>query len=139
MAVTETAGIILLVSRILFGGQMIYSGIGHFTGLEGKVAYAEAKGLPAPKIGTLVGGLFLVLGGLGILIGVFPVVSAILVAVFLLVAAFQIHAYWTEPEEELANQRSHFRKNIGLAGGALAFAAIGMQEWAYSVGIGLFI
>lgn len=128
MSVTGTAGIALLVARVVFGGVLAYMGAGHFTDLEGKTGYAEHKSLPAPRLAVVGSGLVLVLGGLGIVFGVYPVVSAIVLAVFLLVSGISMHG----PEEG-----SHFRKNLVMTGGALAFAAIGMQAWSYSAGIGL--
>ena len=61
--------VIILIGRILFGGFFLMSGINHFTKLEAMTGYAKYKKLPAAKLGVLLTGLRLVLGGLYIILG----------------------------------------------------------------------
>ena len=60
---------ILLIGRILFALLFINSGINHFTKLEAMTGYAKYKKLPAAKLGVLVSGLMILLGGIYILLG----------------------------------------------------------------------
>jgi len=137
MAVTGTAGLVLLVARVFFGGLIAFMGLNHFVQSDAMAGYAEAKGLPAPAVMVYASGLVLVLGGLGIALGVFPVVGAVVIAGFLVVAALTFHDFWTVPDEQAQDEMTHFLKNLAMAGAVLAFAAVGTQEWAYSVGLGL--
>lgn len=86
----------------------------------------------------LASGVVLVLAGLSIVAGVFPVVSAVVVAGFLVVAGVIFHDFWAVPEDQQQTEMTQFLKNVALAGGALVIAAVGAEEWAYSLGIGLF-
>jgi len=138
MAVSGTEGLVLLLGRLLFGGVIAFTGFNHFLQTESMTGYAEYKGLPAPKAGVLLSGLLLVLGGVGIVLGVFPVPLAALVAGFLVVSALIFHDFWTVPEDDQQTEMTQFLKNIALAGGALVVAAVGPQSWAYSLGLGLF-
>lgn len=138
MAVTGTEGLVLLVGRILFGGVIAFTGLNHFLQTEEMTGYAEYKGLPAPKAGVLLSGLLLILGGVGVVLGVLPVALAVLIAGFLVVSGLIFHDFWAAPEEDKQTEMTQFLKNIALAGGALVVAAIGPQNWAYSVGLGLF-
>ena len=137
MAVTGTEGVLLLAARLLFGGLLAFMGLNHFMQPDGLAAYAEAKGLPAPRAMTYLSGLLLILGGLAIAAGAFPVLGAVLLAGFLLVAALTIHDFWAVPEDQAQEQMTHFLKNVALAGAALGFAAVGFQDWSLSLGLGL--
>ena len=137
MPLTGLEDSILLVARLLIGGVLVFMGLNHFTNLEAMAGYAEFKGLPAATLSVLASGAVLVLGGLGIVLGVFPQVSAIAVAGFLVVAAVLMHDFWAVPEDQQQDEMTHFLKNLVMAGGALAIAAIGAGTWAYSLGIGL--
>ena len=128
-------GLALLAGRILFGGVLAFTGLNHFFETEEMTGYAEYKGLPAPKAGVLLSGILLILAGLGIIIGVFPGVSAVLIAGFLIVSALIFHDFWAVSEEEQQTEMTQFLKNIALAGGALTILAVGSQSWAYSIGI----
>ncbi|MFB6109369.1 MAG: DoxX family protein [Halodesulfurarchaeum sp.] len=131
----ETA--LLVGARILFGAVITFTGLNHFRGLEEMAGYAEFKGVPAPTLSVLVSGAVLTLGGLGIIVGVFPLLSALAVAGFLLVAALTMHDFWAVEEGDRENERNHFLKNVSMAGGALAIAALSTQSWMLSLGISL--
>lgn len=53
------------------------------------------------------------------------------------ISALLMHDFWAVDEEDQQDEMTHFLKNIFIAGGALAIAAIATQTWAYSLGIGL--
>jgi len=132
-------GAFLLVGRILFGILFLYNGYNHFVDLEGRAGYAEYKGLPAASAMVLLSGAVLVLGSLGIIFGVYPVISAAGIAVFLILSSILFHDYWTvDDAEERANQFNHFLKNVGLLGGAFVLMAVGTQTWAYAANIRFF-
>lgn len=138
MAITGTEGIVLLVGRILFGGIIAFTGLNHFMQTEEMTGYAQHKGLPAAKLGVLLSGVVLVLGGLSIVVGVFPVIGAFAVAGFLVIAALTFHDFWAVPEDQKQTEMTHFLKNIALAGGAFAIAALGWETWAYALNVRFF-
>ncbi len=133
------AGEIFLIGRILFGAVLAFMGLNHFMNLDQMAGYAEFKGLPAPAFSVIASGAVLVLGGLGIVLGAFPVLAAGGLAVFLIVSAVTMHDFWTldDPEEQ-QNEMTSFLKNLYGAGAALALLAVGGASWPYAVGIGLF-
>jgi uncharacterized membrane protein YphA (DoxX/SURF4 family) len=84
-------------------------------------------------------GLVLVLGGLGVAAGAFPVVAAGALAFFLLVSAVTMHDFWSvDDAEEKQSEMTSFLKNVYGAGAALALLAVGGTAWPYAVGLGLF-
>lgn len=138
MAVTGTEGVVLLVARVLFGGVAAVMGLNHFLNADAMTGYAEHKGLPAPRLAVLGSGGLLVLGGVGLVLGVLPVLSAFAVALFLVVSAVLMHDFWAVPEDQRQDEMTGFLKNVALTGGALALAVLAAEEWAFSVGVGLF-
>ena len=132
------AGMVLLIGRIVFSFFFIYSGINHLTKLTMMAQYAGASGVPAPTLSVAVSGLMLLAGGTSILLGVQARWGALLLAAFLIPAAFTVHKFWGIADPMMAaNQAAHFWKNIALAGACLmiyAFATLYPMRWPYSVG-----
>lgn len=109
------------LGRVVFGLFFAFNGLNHFLRLAGMTEYARAFGVPAPRLAVIVTGLMLLLGGLGFVLDVQRAVAAWLLVVFLVAAAFTMHAFWKldDPMQQ-ANQMAHFLKNLALAGAALA-------------------
>lgn len=131
-------GLVLLIGRIVFAFFFIYSGFNHLTKLSFYSQYAGASGVPAPTVLTAMSGLMLLAGGLSILLGVQPRWGALLIAAFLVPAAFMIHKFWGLADPmQAANQAAQFWKNIALTGACLmifAFATLYPMRWPYSLG-----
>ena len=139
MAIDSTAGgIAILIARVLFGGVLAFTGVNHFLDAESMIGYADAKGVPAPGLAVYGSGAVLVLGGVGIVLGAFPVLAAGALAAFLLVTTPKMHDFWNAPAEQRQAEVNNFLKNVALFGAALAFLAIGGETWAYAVNAGLF-
>ena len=130
--------VLLVVGRVLFGGVLAFTGLNHFTQTDQMAGYAEYKGLPAPRFSVLASGALLVLGGLGVIVGVFPVVAAIALAAFLLVSAVVMHDFWAVPDDQRQDEVNSFLKNVSLAGGSLVVAAVASSGWTLSIGVGFF-
>lgn len=137
MAITGVESFALVLARVLFGGVIAFMGLSHFRQVDEMSGYAQHKGLPAPKLSVLASGTVLVLGGVGIIAGIFPLVSALAIAGFMVVSAVVMHDFWTVDGDQRQEQLIHFLKNIVMAGGALAIALLGTQAWAIGLGIGL--
>ena len=136
---TPLSGELFLLGRLLFGGVLAFMGINHFMDLETMAGYAEFKGLPAPRVSVIASGALLVLGGVGIVVGAFPVIAAGGLAVFLLVSAVTMHDFWSiDDPESKQNEMTGFLKNVYGAGAALGLLAVGGTAWPYALGIGLF-
>lgn len=131
-------GLVLLIGRIVFSFFFIYSGFNHLTKLSMYSQYAGASGVPAPTVLTAVAGVMLLAGGLSILLGVQVRWGALLIAAFLVPAAFMVHKFWGIADPMLAaNQAAHFWKNISLTGACLMFFALATMypaRWPYSIG-----
>jgi uncharacterized membrane protein YphA (DoxX/SURF4 family) len=131
--------ILLLVGRVLFGGFLAFAGLNHFMNAGEMADYAAAKGVPAPGVGVVTTGAMLVLGGLGILAGVYPVLSAGMIATFFLVVTPLMHDFWAVPEADQEDEMTNFLKNAELFGAALVFLAIGDQVWGFALNVGVWL
>ena len=101
------------------------SGINHFTKLEAMTGYAKYKKLPAAKLGVLVSGLMLVIGGISIILGYYADLGALLLAIFLVLAAVIFHNFWKETDATAKqNEMLGFMKDMALAGAALILFAL---------------
>jgi putative oxidoreductase len=132
------AGAIFLVARVIFGGILAFNGLNHFLNAGQMTPYAEAKGVPAASVLVPFTGGQLLVGGLAIILGIYPAVGAGALAVFLPIAAVAMHDFWAVPDEQQQTEMTQFLKNIAMTGGALAFLAVSGVDWPYAVGIGFF-
>lgn len=111
-----------LVGRVLFSMIFLISGFGHFRNADEMAGYADSQGLPAARAGVLVSGLMILAGGLSVLLGVWMEIGVWLLFVFLIAAAFTMHAFWkVEDPARARSQRVQFLKNLSMAGASLIF------------------
>lgn len=124
-----------LIGRILLSLIFIRGGIKNLTNVDGMTAYAAAKHVPAPKLAVVVSGIVILLGGLSMLLGWHRFIGAGLLFVFLVPAAFLVHAPWRESDPAArANETAHFLKDLALAGAALLIAYYAGGWWPMSLG-----
>lgn len=125
---------LFLLGRILFGGFFLFSGFRHFARTNALAPYAASKGVPAPKLAVLGSGLIAALGGLSILLGIWPRWGALLIVLFLLPITFTMHNYWADrdPQARQMNQ-VQFEKNLALLGAALMLLIV-PEPWVLGVG-----
>jgi putative oxidoreductase len=117
--------VLALIGRILFVGLFLSSGIGHLTKPGAMVGYAAAKGLPAPRAAVIGSGVLQVVGALMVLLGIWGDLGALLLFVFLIVAAPTMHAFWKESDPQArTSEMTQFFKDIALAGASLLVMAL---------------
>jgi uncharacterized membrane protein YphA (DoxX/SURF4 family) len=116
---------VLIIGRILLAFMFINGGYSHFTKLEAMTGYAKYKKLPAAKLGVIISGLMILLGGLSILLGYYVDLGALLLAIFLISSALIFHDFWRETDATAKmNATTAFWKNISIAGAALIIFAL---------------
>jgi putative oxidoreductase len=129
MGYTGPMSISSLVARPLLAGMFVYGGLDAFRNPAGKVPRAEKV---APDIAGLVGidadteqlvqfnGAVQVGAGITLALGIFPRVSALLLAGSLVPTTLAGHRFWEEEDDAAkAQQTIQFLKNAGLMGGLL--------------------
>lgn len=119
-----------LLGRVLLALVFVPAGWSKITGFQGAVGYAASAGMPMPEAGVAVGLAIELLGGLALLLGFKTRYAALILAVFTFVASFIFHKYWAVPADQFMVTQLLFMKNMGMAGGLLAFAAFGAGCWS---------
>lgn len=119
-----------LAGRVLLALLFIPAGFGKLTGFAGTVAYIGSVGMPAPSLAAAFALTLELVGGTALLLGFGTRVTAILLALFTLVASFYFHNFWAVPEAQAFMQQLLFYKNIAVVGGLLSVAAWGAGAWS---------
>lgn len=123
---------LFVLGRILLGGYFLMNAYNHFKNLDMLTGYAQSKSVPMPKVAVFVTGAMLLLGGAGVLLGVWVQLAVLLLTVFLVGVTYQMHKYWevTDPMMRMT-ERVNFYKNLALLGAVLMLLAIPVP-WALS-------
>ena len=125
--------IIFLIGRILFGGFFVMNGFNHLTKTGMMAGYASSKNVPMAKLAVIFTGLMILLGGAGIVLGVYIKLSVTLLVIFLFFVSFKMHNFWVIADQ---NQKMlemvNFTKNMALLGAALMIFMI-PAPWPYSL------
>ena len=117
-----------IIGRIMLATIFIMSAVGNkIPNFSGTVEYMKANGVPAPNV-LLVGAIvFLLAGGISVVLGYKARIGASLLIVFLILATYYFHDFWTfaPDSQEFQQQMIQFMKNMALAGAMLMIIANG--------------
>ncbi len=119
------AGFILLVGRIIFSISFLMAGYAHFRRSQMMTDAARSRNFPLAAFAGWPAGVYLIVGGLSILLGVWPDVGALLIAIWVIPTALYFHNFWSvaDPVQQQA-QRQLFLRNLTYLGAAIALFAI---------------
>jgi putative oxidoreductase len=119
-----------LVGRILIATLFVPAGFSKLMGFAGTVGYIAAAGLPLPPVAAAIA-VFCELGlGLCVLVGFKGRLSAFLLAIFTIATALCFHNFWSMAADKVAMNEMNFFKNMAIAGGLFAFAALGAGRFS---------
>lgn len=139
---SEAVAIILLIGRIIFAVPFLASAMAHFQAGEQMIGYARSMGVPLASLGGWPAGVWLVLAGLSVALGVWPDLGALMIAAWGIPTALYIHAWWRyDDEQQKQSQQVIFMRNVKFVGAAIAlfaaFVAFG-SDLRYSITAPLF-
>lgn len=121
---SDAAGLILLVGRVVFAFFFVMAGYRHIVGGTQMTDYARSVKFPVPALAPWPAGLVLLAGGLSVGIGVWPDIGALLLIAFLVPAAVWFHPFWKMPAEDQQMQSQLFFRNVTLIGACIALFAV---------------
>jgi uncharacterized membrane protein YphA (DoxX/SURF4 family) len=123
---SDAAGVIELMGRILFGLYFVFTGAG-FHVPKSKMAeeYARSMRFPLPGIAGWPTGLWMAAGGFSIALGIWPDIGALMIAAFAIPAAAWFHRFW-EVEDPMQRQfqQGYFGRNVIIVGACLVMFAL---------------
>jgi putative oxidoreductase len=116
--------LLAFIGRLLIAILFIVSGANKLMDISGTDAMIRAVGLPGGL--ALVTGLFEVIAGLALILGVATRFVALVLAFFCLATAFFFHNNFMDPM-----QAANLLKNLAIAGGLLCLTALDSVRWSY--------
>jgi len=130
---TAPAAELFLIGRVLLGGVLAYLGISNMLDAGNNIEYARSMGVPFAGIAVPVSFVLLILGGLGIVLGVYPMIASAGVVAFFAGVTPAMHAFWRiEDPDERSQEKTQFLVNVALLGSALVVLAVGTATWPYA-------
>lgn len=117
-----------MAGRIMLTTIFFMSAVGNkIPNFAGVVAYMTANNVPAPKLMLAGGIVFLLVGSISVALGFGARIGAALLLIFLVLATYYFHAFWTIAADsaEFQPQMIQFMKNLGLMGAMLMIIANG--------------
>lgn len=128
---------IALVGRLLFVLVFLGSGMNHLTQSKAMAGYAQSKRLPAATFFVIASGVWIIVGAILVLLGLWGDLGALMLAPFLVATAFVFHGFWGESDPQARmNEMTHFLKDLGLAGASLVLFVL-FAEWGADLGFTL--
>lgn len=124
---------IFIIGRLLLGGYFVFGAFNHFKMITMMSGYAQSKGVPSPKAAVAFSGFLLLVGGLSILLGIYPRVGVIALVLFLVPVTFMMHAFWKIQDPQMKmGEMVNFTKNLALLGAVLMLLSI-PEPWSTSL------
>jgi putative oxidoreductase len=123
---SDAAGVIELIGRILFGLYFVFTGAGfHIPKSKMAEGYAQSMRFPIPGIAGWPTGLWMAAGGLSIALGIWPDIGALMIAAFAIPAAGWFHRFW-EVQDPMQRQfqQGYFGRNVIIVGACLVMFAL---------------
>ena len=119
-----------LVGRVFLVAIFLLSTVGNkIPNFNAVAGYMSSEGVPAPQF-LLAGAIvFLLVGSASILLGFRARFGASLLAVFLILASYYFHDFWTLPADQQQDQMIQFLKNLGLLGAMLIIMSQDVGGW----------
>ena len=120
--------LLLLLARVLLGWIFVQSGWGKLMNIPGFVATMPRRGLPdflgyvAPFVEFI--------GGVLLIVGLATRYASLVILLFIIIASFSSHRYWASEPAQVANQSSHFWKNVSMMGGTVLLFITGAGRYA---------
>src|SRR5205823_11114018 len=117
--------VILLIGRILIAALFLNAGLRKAFTYAATVGYFTKLGFPMPEAMAIIAPIIEVGGALLLIAGWKSRYAAWVLALFVLIASFAAHRFWTFDAAQYANQMNHFMKNFAIIGGLFFVASFG--------------
>lgn len=125
---------LFLIGRIIFGAYWLTNASSHLVFNRAMLkGYAASKHVPLPEIAIIITGLLLLVGGLGILLGVYTAWAIGALVLFLAPVTLTMHSFWLDKDPAArAGNMVNFSKNIALLAALLMLLAI-PTPWPFAL------
>ena len=115
-----------ILGRTMIAAIFLMSAVGNkIPNFSGVVAYMTGEGVPSPRLMLALAIVFLVFGSVSVILGYHARFGAALLLVFLALATYYFHDFWTFTGPDKDAQMIQFMKNLSMAGAMLFLIANG--------------
>ena len=122
---SDVAGLVVLVGRLVFAIQFLVGAVAHFRMREQMVGYARSMKVPAASLGGWPAGVWLLAASLSVVLGVWPDIGALMIALWGVPTAFLIHSWWRYDDPDARqNQQLLFFRNLAFVGAGIALFGV---------------
>lgn len=110
-------GLISVGGRLMIATIFLLSAVGNkIPKFNSVVGYMASEGVPAPNVMLAGSIVFLIAGSLSVILGYKTRLGATLLLIFLMLATYWFHDFWTFEGPEKDTQMIQFLKNLSLMG-----------------------
>ena len=103
--------------RVMIALIFLMSAVGNkIPNFQGVAGYMASEGVPAPQVMLAGAIVFLIAGSLSVILGFQTRIGAGLLLVFLVLATYYFHDFWTMEGQDRELQMIQFLKNLSLMG-----------------------
>lgn len=120
----------LLVGRLALVALYLLSALAKFGTLSHTAGLLAAKGFPFPMPLIIFTATAELIGAICVAVGFYPRAAAIGLIFYSIIATVTFHDFWMFEGEARQNQMIHFMKNVGLIGGFLLIASVGVGAFS---------
>jgi putative oxidoreductase len=113
----------LIAARVVTGAAFVFIGLRNISAREGIAGFIGANRFPAPVFLAYFGIAMQIGFGALMISGFYPLVAALGLLVFTMLATLMAHSFWTFKAEDRPAQTNSFLANMIMTGGLLALAA----------------
>jgi putative oxidoreductase len=119
------------VGRLLLSAIFLTSAImNKIPNFNSTVDTMQKQGVPLPRFALIGAIVFLIVGSISVIIGLKARIGALLLFVFLLLATYYFHDFWTMEGDAQQEQTIQFMKNLALMGAMLFIIGNGAGPWS---------
>jgi putative oxidoreductase len=119
------------VGRLLLCTIFVMSTImNKIVNFSGTVTHMQKEGVPPARFALVGAIIFLIVGSISVIIGMKARIGALLLLVFLVLATYYFHDFWTFEGEAAQEQTIQFMKNLALMGAMLFIIGNGAGPWS---------
>ena len=112
-----TKDLLSLAGRVMIATIFLLSAVGNkipnFSNIAG---YMASEGVPVPQVALVGAIVFLIAGSVSVILGYKVQIGASLLLVFLVLATYFFHDFWTFTGQEREMQMIQFMKNLSMMG-----------------------
>ncbi|WP_437227939.1 DoxX family protein [Planctomicrobium sp. SH661] len=120
-----------VLARVMLATIFFLSAVGNkIPNFKNIAAYMTSEGVPAAQVMLAGAIVFLLVGSLSLVFGFRARIGASLLLIFLVLATYYFHDFWTMTGQAREEQMIQFMKNLSMMGGMLFVIANGSGKWS---------